>query len=163
MSIIKDAYPKKVCHMPTRHVKKMWEEKKIAPIQRKRNKREMVHTKEFIHHPPKYPHTCTSWSKFMTCFSFGSGFWLSKIWEAGLPLYPPCLQLHQKEALGVGWKERHKNMPWWGIMHKWAIWEIIEELYFSFRKCYKTSELTVEQKVRKWHSTRPFRPSTAML
>ena len=31
------------------------EEKKIAPIQRKRkrNKREMIHTKEFIHHPPK--------------------------------------------------------------------------------------------------------------
>ena len=35
-------------------------EKKIAPIQRKRkrNKREMIHTKEFIHHPPKiYYHT----------------------------------------------------------------------------------------------------------
>ena len=59
---IKDAYPKKVCHMPTRHDKKKrekGEKKKIAPIQRKkRNKREMIHTKEFIHHPPKiYFHT----------------------------------------------------------------------------------------------------------
>ena len=43
---IKEAYPKKVCHM-LRHVKK----KEIAPIQKK--EREMVHTKEFIHHPPK--------------------------------------------------------------------------------------------------------------
>ena len=45
---IKEAYPKKVCHM-LRHVKKKWEE--IAPIQKK--EREMVHTKESIHHPPK--------------------------------------------------------------------------------------------------------------
>jgi hypothetical protein len=31
------------------------EKKEIAPIQRKRkrNKREMIHTKEYIHHPPK--------------------------------------------------------------------------------------------------------------
>ena len=51
--------------MPTKHVKKKGErkreEKKIAPIQRKRkkrNKREMIHTKEFIAHPPKiYFHT----------------------------------------------------------------------------------------------------------
>ena len=67
---IKDAYPKKICHM-LRHVKNKRciptcpqgmskKEKKIAPIQRKRkrNKREMIHTKEFIHHPPKiYFHT----------------------------------------------------------------------------------------------------------
>jgi len=50
-SEIKDAYPKKVCHM-LRHVKK-------APYPKR--KRETVHTKEFIHHPPKKnPHTCTS-------------------------------------------------------------------------------------------------------
>ena len=48
---IKDAYPKKVCHM-LRHVKKEVE-KKIAPIQGEERKREMVHIKEFIHHPPK--------------------------------------------------------------------------------------------------------------
>ena len=46
---IKDAYPKKVCHM-LRHVKKKEE---IAPYPKRKKKREMVHTKEFIHHPPK--------------------------------------------------------------------------------------------------------------
>ena len=35
----------------------------------------------------------------MTCFSFGSGLWLSKIWEARLPSYPRYLQIHQKEAI----------------------------------------------------------------
>ena len=59
---IKDAYPKKVCHMPTRHVK----EKKDSPHPKEIKEREMVHEKEFIHHPPKKkkkyisPHTCTS-------------------------------------------------------------------------------------------------------
>ena len=49
---IKDAYPKKVCHM-LRHIKKKRRRKeKIAPYPKER-KREMVHTKEFIHHPPK--------------------------------------------------------------------------------------------------------------
>ena len=47
----KDAYLKKVCHMP-RHVKKK-EKEKIAPYPKRKKKREMVHTKEFIHHPPK--------------------------------------------------------------------------------------------------------------
>ena len=72
---IKDAYPKKVCHVPTRHVKKNERKeknkfllyKKIEKKRRekdspypkkKRNKREMIHTKEFITHPPKiYFHT----------------------------------------------------------------------------------------------------------
>ena len=51
---IKDAYPKKVCHM-LRHVKKKREKEKrekIAPYPNRR-KGEMVHTKESIHHPPK--------------------------------------------------------------------------------------------------------------
>ena len=57
---IKDAYPKKVCHMPTRHVKKRREKKrreKDSPYPKKnkekRNKSEMIHTKVFINHPPK--------------------------------------------------------------------------------------------------------------
>ena len=48
----KDAYPKKVCHM-LRHVQKK-ERRKDSPLSKKKEKqREMVHTKEFIHHPPK--------------------------------------------------------------------------------------------------------------
>ena len=46
-----DAYPKKVCHM-LRHAKKK-EEEQIAPYPKRKKKREMVHTKKFIHHPPK--------------------------------------------------------------------------------------------------------------
>src|SRR6185312_6779322 len=55
---IKDAYPKKVCHM-LRHVKKKRMKdaypKKVCHMFRhfKKRRREMVHTKEFIHHPPK--------------------------------------------------------------------------------------------------------------
>ena len=50
---IKDAYPKKVCHMPTRHVKKKRKEKiKIVHIHGKK-RREMDHAKEFIHPPHK--------------------------------------------------------------------------------------------------------------
>ena len=52
---IKDAYPKKVCHM-LRHVKKR-KKREIVPYPKRKKKREMVHTKEFIHHPPKNIHT----------------------------------------------------------------------------------------------------------
>ena len=47
--------------MPTRHVKKREKKRreKDSPYpKKKKNKREMIHTKEFIHHPPKiYYHT----------------------------------------------------------------------------------------------------------
>ena len=47
---IKDAYPKKVCHM-LRHVKKKREKKRKPLIQKERKKkREMVHTKG-VHTP----------------------------------------------------------------------------------------------------------------
>ena len=49
---IKDAYPKKICHM-LRHVKKEKKKEKIAPYPKRKKKREMVHTKEFTHHPLK--------------------------------------------------------------------------------------------------------------
>ena len=54
----KDAYPKKVCHMSTRHVEKKEEKKKnIAHVQEKNTRREIDHTKEFIHYAPKIFHT----------------------------------------------------------------------------------------------------------
>ena len=54
----KDAYPKKVCHMSTRHVEKKEEKKKyIAHVQEKNTKREIDHPMEFIHYPPKIFHT----------------------------------------------------------------------------------------------------------
>ena len=125
---IKDAYPKKVCHMlrhvqnkrcipkegchmPTRHVKKREKKRreKDSPYPKKKKEQEGDDSYKGVHPPSTkniFPHTCTSWSRFMTCLSFGSGFWFSKIWEASLLLYPPYLQLHQKEALGVGWKRK---------------------------------------------------------
>ena len=59
---IKDAYPKKVCHMLMHVKKKREEERKDSPLSKKKEKVEMVHTKG-IHTPStkkKYPHTCTS-------------------------------------------------------------------------------------------------------
>ena len=110
---IKDAYPKKVCHM-LRHVKKnkkkmhtqrryatclgMSKKRAIAPDPKRKERKERDGAYKGVHTPStkkKYPHTCTSWSRFMTCFSFGSGLWLSKIWEAGMPSNPPYLQLHK--------------------------------------------------------------------
>ena len=59
----KDAYPKKVCHTPTRCVKKRERKKKrkYSPSQ-KHYKGKRIHIKEFssIIHQKKYPHTCTS-------------------------------------------------------------------------------------------------------
>src|SRR6185436_19854928 len=46
----KNKYPKKICHMLRQFKKK----EKDSPLSKKKEKkREMVHTKEFIHHPPK--------------------------------------------------------------------------------------------------------------
>ena len=48
----KDVYPKKVCHVPPRHVKKE-EEENIAHNKKNVYKGERNHIKEFLHHPPK--------------------------------------------------------------------------------------------------------------
>ena len=57
---IKDAYPKKVCHM-LRHVKKKEEERKDSPLSKKKEK-ERDGAYKGVHTPStkKYPHTCTS-------------------------------------------------------------------------------------------------------
>ena len=81
---IKDGYRKKVCLM-LRHVKKKEKKEKTALIQKERKiERWCIQRSSYTIHK-KYPHTCTFWTRFMTCFSFGSGLWLSKIWKAGMP------------------------------------------------------------------------------
>ena len=147
---IKDAYPKKVCHMPTRHVKKKGEKnrrEKDSPYPKKKKKKQEGDDSYKEVHPPStkniLPHTCTSWSRFMTCLSFGSGFWFSKIWEASLFLYPPYLQLHQKEALGVGWKSKANFQSLGEVEHHWAIWEYNlrrSSSYVFICKNYKNSK-----------------------
>jgi hypothetical protein len=42
----------------------------------------------------------------MTCFFFGSGFWLSKIWETSMPFSFSYPDLH-KSLIGGRWKRRH--------------------------------------------------------
>ena len=49
----KDAYPKKVCHTPTRCVKKKRERKKIQPIPKTLHGRENSYKGVLFHHPPK--------------------------------------------------------------------------------------------------------------
>ena len=78
------------------------ERRKGSPLSKKKGKeRWFIQRSSYTIHQ-KYPHTCTSWSRFMTCFSFESGFWLSKIWEAGMPSKPPYLQHHKKQPLEIG-------------------------------------------------------------
>ena len=129
---IKDAYPKKVnSYYPKRKEKERWS----------------IQWSSYTIHQ-KYPHTCTSWSWFMTCFSFGSSLWLSKIWEAGLPLYPPYLQIHQKEATRSRMEKKGTQK---GLGEEWNTFERFErspeELTKKFfQKLFETFGLTVEQR-----------------
>ena len=106
---IKDAYPKKVCHMPTRHdikkrerrcipeegmphAHKACQRKKDSPHPKEIKEREIVHEKEFIHHPPKkkkniYHHTLAHLDQGLWPVSFGSTLWLSNRSKASMPLY----------------------------------------------------------------------------
>ena len=66
----KDAYPKKLCHMSARHVKKKKRRKKYSPCPRKKNtRREIDHTKEFIHYPPKIFHTLAALDQIVSLVS----------------------------------------------------------------------------------------------
>ena len=62
----------------------------------------------------------------MTCFFFGSGHWFSKIWEASLTLYPPYLQIHQKEAIRSRMEKKRKAHTKALVRNEthWAIREI---------------------------------------
>ena len=108
---IKDAYPKKVCHMPKRHVKKKEKkEKRCIPKEgmphvhktcrkKEEKKKNIAHAQEKNTkkrdgsyegvHPlctKNIPHTCTSWSDCMTLL--GSCFWLNNITKQTCPFIP---------------------------------------------------------------------------
>ena len=57
----------------------------------------------------KISHTCTSWSKCMTCISLRFDFWLSKICDASMPHFHTYPKLHSK-ALVVGYQKEGKNI-----------------------------------------------------
>ena len=137
--------------------KKRERKRKYSPYQ-KHYKGKRIHIKEFssIIHQKKYPHTCTSWSRLMTCFSFGSGLWLSEIWEARLPSYPPYIRIHQKEAIRsrVEKERRIKKALVRNESHLSDPRDHPRNLQISFqKKLYKTSGLMVEQRSGKWYST----------
>ena len=122
---------------------------KDCPYPKKKKKQEGDDSYKGVHPPSTkniFPHTCTSWSRFMTCLSFGSGFWFSKIWEASLLLYPPYLQLHQKEALGVGWK-RKANYQSLGEVENTierinnTIWGEVRAMFSFTKKIIKTPSM----------------------
>ena len=91
---IKDAYPKKVCHM-IRHVKKK-KKRKDSPLSKKKEK-EREGAYKGVHTP--------SIKKIHTLAHLDQGLWLVsplnpvfdliKIWEASMPSNPPYLQLHK--------------------------------------------------------------------
>ena len=141
---IKDAYPKKVCHMPTRHVKKKREEKRCIPkegmphthkvCQKKERKYspyqiyykgERVHIKKFHLSSTKNIHTLAH---------LDQGLWLVSPLDPVFDLakYEKQVRHHilhtyrstKKKPLEVGWKKKaHKNTLVRNETH-WAIREI---------------------------------------
>ena len=57
----------------------------------------------------KIPHTCTSWSKCMTCISLRSSFWFSKICDTSMPHFHTYLKLHSKAISGRISKRRQNT------------------------------------------------------
>ena len=85
----KDAYPKKVCHMSTRHVEKKEEKKKkYSPCPRKKYKEErwiIRRSSSTIHQ--KYSTHLHLLIRLYDSFLLGSYFWLNNISKANMPLY----------------------------------------------------------------------------
>ena len=89
------------------------------------------------------------WSKFMTCFSFGSVFDLAT-YEKQVCLH--ILHTHsstKKKTLGVGWKRKaHKKVL---VRNETLLSDPrdhLRNLQNSFQKLYKTTGLTIEQRSR---------------
>ena len=173
---IKDAYPKKVCHMPTRHVKKKEREKRCIPkedvphthkvCQKKEKKKyspyqkyykgERNHIKEF--HPP------STKKNIHTLAHLDQGLWLvsplDQVFDLAKYEKQVCHYiLHtyrstKKKPLEVGWKRRaHKKALVRNETHLSDPRDHPRNLQISFQKLYKTSGLTVEQRSGKWYST----------
>ena len=89
----------------------------------------------------KIPHTCTSWSKCMTCIFLRSGFWLSNICDASMPHFSYLPKTPLKSLSGRIWKWRQKyQMPWWSFIHIWAIERIIWGTYIFFANLIKSPD-----------------------
>ena len=96
-------------------------------------------------------HTCTSWSKCMTCISLRSDFWLSKICDASMPLFHNYLKLHQK-AFSSRMKIRQKPLA--RIKHIERLSESFwgARLIFEFFKIIQKSKYLSRDRVRRFDS-----------
>ena len=101
----KDAYPKKVCHTPTRCVKKERERKtKYSPYQKSLQGIENSYkgVSSTIHQ--KYLHTCTSWSRLI--FPLDPVFDLAKFEKQVCHYILHTYRSTKKKPLEVGWKKK---------------------------------------------------------
>jgi len=135
----KDAYPKKVCHMSTRHVeKKRREEKNIAPVQEKNIQGErwiMQRSPSTLrtYYPSKiFPHLHIL-IRLYDSFLLGSCFWLSNRSKASMPLnsYPELhirlIRWYEKRRQQLCLGEDPKQNEWF----KRTIWGA--RLFFCFK------------------------------
>jgi hypothetical protein len=127
------------------------ERERESPYPRKRIKERwsMNRSPYTIHQ--KYPHTCTSWSRFMICFSFRSGLWLSKIWETSMTSNSPYLQLHKINLLSrVRKKDKIKSL---GM--EWNTLSYLRDhlrLKFLLKNFIKPPNWWLNKGKNKWHS-----------
>ena len=85
----------------------------------------------------KISHTCTSWSKCVTCISLRSGFWLSKICDASMPHFHNYLKLHSK-PLVVGYEKKAKSNAFGEVSYTLSDRENHLRNLHLFCKTYKT-------------------------
>ena len=134
---IKDAYPKKVCHMPTRRVKKKNRKKrkrKYSPYQKKII-RERIHMKEF--HPPstKNIHTLTYLDQGLWLVSpVDPVFDLAKYEKQVCHYILHTYRSTKKTVRSRMEKERRIKRPWWGMKHIERSERSPEELQYFFSK-----------------------------
>ena len=104
--MLKKGKTRKTISMLKKHERK--KKRKDSPYFQKQSKREREAWQRSPNKKHKFPHTCTSWSKCMTCISLRSGFWLSNIvWCKYASLFIPTQAPHK--PLEIGWKERQTS------------------------------------------------------
>ena len=88
----------------------------------------------------KIPHTRMSWSKYMTCISLRSGFWLSNIMWCKYALFYTYPKIHISHLVGRMKRKANIKSLWWGSYTSERPSESIEELNFIFAKLSKPPE-----------------------
>jgi hypothetical protein len=95
----------------------------IAMSQNKKLERDHIYERSIVL-VYLFPHTCTSWSKSMALPSLDPRFDFTTYAMQVCYFVYPYIKLHLN-LLEVGENKRRHNfdMPWWGNIHHWVIWE----------------------------------------